>query len=41
LETHVRITKTVGNNRIVEGKCYVAEQEVASGKLLFGKINQP
>ena len=41
LETHVTITKTVGKNRIVEGKCYVAGGEVAAGKLMFGKIQQP
>jgi 3-hydroxyacyl-[acyl-carrier-protein] dehydratase len=41
LETHVTITKTSGVNRIVEGKCYVAGEEVASGKLLFGKIKAP
>jgi 3-hydroxyacyl-[acyl-carrier-protein] dehydratase len=41
LETHVRITKTAGSNRIVEGKCLVAGEEAASGKLMFGKISAP
>ena len=38
METHVTITKTAGSNRIVEGKCYVGDEVVASGKLLFGEI---
>jgi 3-hydroxyacyl-[acyl-carrier-protein] dehydratase len=41
LETHVAITKVVGTNRIFEGKCFVDGEEVASGKLLFGKIKLP
>ena len=41
LETHVRITKTMGNNRIVEGQCLVAGEAVASGKLFFGKVKKP
>ena len=41
LETHVRITKVAGPNRIFEGKCYVEGQEAASGKMTFGKIRKP
>ncbi len=41
LETHVRITKTADTNRIVEGKCYVAGEVAATGKLLFGKLRIP
>ena len=41
LETEVVITKTAGKNRIVDGKCFVAGEEVAGGKLVFGKIKQP
>jgi len=41
LETRVRITKVVGSNRIFEGKCYVEGEEVAAGKLMFGKIRMP
>jgi 3-hydroxyacyl-[acyl-carrier-protein] dehydratase len=38
METHVTITKTVGTNRIVEGKIFVNGETVASGKLMFGEI---
>jgi len=41
LETEVSITKTVGKNRIVDGKCFVSGEEVAGGKLVFGKIQRP
>lgn len=41
IETHVRITTVVGSNRVFEGKCYVEGQEMASGKILFGKIKLP
>jgi 3-hydroxyacyl-[acyl-carrier-protein] dehydratase len=41
METHVTITKTVGTNRIVEGKCFVNGEIVASGKLMFGEIILP
>jgi len=41
LETHVAITKTAGTNRIVEGKCQVGDEVVATGKLIFGKIRTP
>lgn len=40
LETHVRITKTLGNNRIVEGQCLVDGEAVAKGKMFFGKVQQ-
>ena len=38
MQTHVAITKTAGTNRIVEGKCFVDGEIVASGKLMFGEI---
>jgi 3-hydroxyacyl-[acyl-carrier-protein] dehydratase len=41
LETQVTIIKAVGTSRIFEGKCFVEGEEVASGKLLFGKIKLP
>ncbi len=41
LETQVSITKVLGTSRIFEGKCFVEGEEVASGKLLFGKIKLP
>ncbi|HTC22511.1 MAG TPA: 3-hydroxyacyl-ACP dehydratase FabZ [bacterium] len=40
METSVAITKTMGHSRIVEGRCFVGDTEVASGKLLFGKIEK-
>jgi len=41
LETQVVITKTAGTSRIVEGKCLVGDEVVATGKLIFGKIKKP
>jgi 3-hydroxyacyl-[acyl-carrier-protein] dehydratase len=41
LETHVRIAKMAGSNRIVEGKCFVEQTQVSSGKIIFGEIRLP
>lgn len=41
LKTHVTIAKMVGTNRIVDGKCFVGDEEVASGKLMFAEIKLP
>ncbi len=41
LEVHMVMTKTVGPNRMFEGKGFVAGEEVASGKFLIGKMRIP
>ncbi len=41
LEVHMVMTKTVGPNRMFEGKGYVAGEEVATGKFLIGKMKWP
>lgn len=41
LESRVTITKMAGTNRIVSGKCFVGNEEVASGKLMFAEIKKP
>jgi 3-hydroxyacyl-[acyl-carrier-protein] dehydratase len=38
LEIQMTMTKTVGPNRMFEGKGYVKDEEVASGKFLIGKL---
>ena len=41
LEVQMKMTKTVEPNRIFEGKGFVGENEVASGKFLIGKLRLP
>ena len=41
LETHVTLTKRAGTNRMFEGKCYVDNEEAASGKLIIAEIRLP
>ncbi len=41
LEVHMRMTKTVGPNRIFEGRGTVEGLEAASGKFLIGKLRVP
>lgn len=41
LEVWMEITKAVGTNRIIEGKGFVGEEMVASGKFTFGKLTRP
>lgn len=41
LEVHMQMSKTVGPNRLFEGKGYVGDEEVASGKFLIGKMRIP
>lgn len=41
LEVHMKMTKTVGPQRLFEGKGYVEGEEVASGKFLIGKMRIP
>ncbi len=41
LEVHMVMTKTVGLNRMFEGRGYVAGEEVATGKFLIGKMKMP
>jgi 3-hydroxyacyl-[acyl-carrier-protein] dehydratase len=38
LEVHVLMTKTVGSNRMFDGKGYVDGEKVASGKFSLGKL---
>lgn len=41
LEVWMEITKAAGTNRIIEGKGFVGEEMVASGKFTFGKLALP
>jgi beta-hydroxyacyl-ACP dehydratase FabZ len=41
LEIEMVISKAAGTNRIIEGKGYVGEEVVASGKFTFGKLAKP
>lgn len=41
LEVHMVMTKTVGPNRMFEGRGFVGGEEVASGKFLIGKMRLP
>ncbi len=41
LESHVKIVKMAGSNRILEGKMYVDQEIVATGKMIFGEIRLP
>jgi 3-hydroxyacyl-[acyl-carrier-protein] dehydratase len=41
LETHVKIVKIAGSNRMVEGKMFVNQKSVATGKIIFGEIKLP
>lgn len=41
LEIEMVISKAAGTNRIIEGKGYVGEEVVASGKFIFGKLAKP
>lgn len=41
LEVEMVISKAAGTNRIIEGKGYVGEEMVASGKFTFGKLAKP
>lgn len=41
LEVHMKMTKTMGPNRLFEGRGYVGGEEVATGKFLIGKMTLP